>query len=145
MGLWLTTWHRASIPQVPGQGSWHFCEMQAWFWGHSELTTHSGLHDGGLPRKLGWQEHTARPLVTRHTLFGPQGDGSHGFCGGRAVQNDQTVCSHIYINFLIYILSYVVMLEHLRIYDETILNIYNVFFNTRSFCVTMVVVVVVVV
>jgi hypothetical protein len=87
MGLWLTTWHRASIPQVPGQGSWHFCEMQAWFWGHSELTTHSGLHDGGLPKKFGWQEHTAWPLVMRHTLFGPHGDGSHGFCDGRAVKN----------------------------------------------------------
>ena len=37
------------------------------------------------------------------------------------------------------------MLEHLRIYDKTILKIYNVFFDSRSFCVTMVVVVVVVV
>jgi len=34
------------------------------------------------------------------------------------------------------------MLEHLRIYDETILNIYNVFFDIRYFCVTVVVVVV---
>jgi hypothetical protein len=34
------------------------------------------------------------------------------------------------------------MLEHLRIYDETILKIYNVSFDSRSFCVTMMVVVV---
>lgn len=99
IGLWLTTWHRASIPQVPGQGSWHFCEIQAWFWGHSELPTHSGLHDGGLPKKLGWQEHTAWPLVTLHTLFGPHGDGSQGFCGGNAVGKEihSLVVSQIYV------------------------------------------------
>lgn len=46
---------------------------------HSELTTHSGLHLGGAPKKPTWQEQTARLFVTRHMLFGPHGDGSHGF------------------------------------------------------------------
>lgn len=59
IGLWLTTWQVAPIPQVPGQGSIHFWLRQARFKGHSELWTHSGLQVGGLPMKPGMQEHTA--------------------------------------------------------------------------------------
>lgn len=66
IGLWLITLHVALIPQVPGQGSAHFCFMQAWLRGHSELLTHSGLHPGGLPIKSGKQEHTACSLNSRH-------------------------------------------------------------------------------
>lgn len=40
---------------------------------------HSGLHDGGVPMKSGKQVHTAWPLDSLQTLFGPQGDGKHGF------------------------------------------------------------------
>lgn len=47
------------MPHVPGQGSLHFWFMQALFWAHSELTMHSGRHDGGAPTYSGWQEHTA--------------------------------------------------------------------------------------
>jgi hypothetical protein len=49
IGLWLTTWHRALRPHVPGQGSLHFWFIQALSSGHSELTTHSGLQLGGVP------------------------------------------------------------------------------------------------
>jgi hypothetical protein len=38
-------------------------------------------------------------LVTRHTLFGPQGDGSHGFCGGRAVKKVIRLFAAIYTKF----------------------------------------------
>lgn len=79
IGLWLTTWQMAPMPHVPGQGSTHFWLMQAWFRGHSELTTHSGLHVGGLPINPGTHEHTACPFISRHWLLGPQGDGLHGW------------------------------------------------------------------
>lgn len=49
IGLWFLTVHNAWIPQVFGQGSKHFWFVQALSKGHSELTTHSGLHWGGLP------------------------------------------------------------------------------------------------
>lgn len=78
-GLWLTTWHNAFQPQVPEQGSMHFWLLQAWFLGQSELTTHSGLQLGGLPRNPGTQEHTAWPFIALHWLLGPQGDGLQGF------------------------------------------------------------------
>lgn len=42
----------------------------------SESTKHSGLHDGGTPIYPIRQEHTACAYIARHTLFGPQGDGS---------------------------------------------------------------------
>jgi hypothetical protein len=29
MGLWLLTWHKALMPQLFGQGSWHLLLMQA--------------------------------------------------------------------------------------------------------------------
>lgn len=78
IGLWFTTWHLAAIPQVPGHGSIHFWFTQAWFKGHSELVTHSGLQVGGLPIKPGIHEQTAWLLISRHWLFGPQGDGLQG-------------------------------------------------------------------
>lgn len=43
-------WQLALFPQVPGHGSLHFWLMQALFKEHSELTVHSGLQPGGLPR-----------------------------------------------------------------------------------------------
>lgn len=81
IGLWFITSQRALVPQVPGHGSLHFWLTQALFCAHSELTTHSGLQFGGLPMYVGWHEHTAWPLTSLHWLFGPQGDGLHGFFG----------------------------------------------------------------
>lgn len=59
IGLWLTTWHLAFSPQVPGQGSIHFCFIHARSCTQSELTIHSGLQDGGLPINPVKHEHTA--------------------------------------------------------------------------------------
>lgn len=87
IGLWLTTWHLAFNPQVPGQGSMHLLFKHACCKGHSALTIHSGLHDGGLPLKPGWQEQTGIPLLILHILFGPQGDGWQGFLGGSVNNN----------------------------------------------------------
>lgn len=78
MGLWFTTWHRAFTPHVPGQGSWHLWFRHALSWGQSALTTHSGLQEGGVPTYPTWHEHTACPLISRHILKGPQGEGSQG-------------------------------------------------------------------
>lgn len=78
IGLWFTTWQRALIPQVPGQGSKHFWLIQAKFNAHSELIIHSGLQDGGVPIQLGWQEQTAYLFTSLHILYGPHGDGLHG-------------------------------------------------------------------
>lgn len=69
----------AFVPHTPGQGSIHFLFMQALFTGHSELTTHSGLHPGGVPMNSGKQEQIATPSLSLHTLSGPQGDGLQGF------------------------------------------------------------------
>lgn len=75
-------WHSAFSPQDPGQGSTHFKLTQAKFFGQSGLVTHSGLQLGGLPRYDGRQEHFDVPIdVTSHREFGPQGDGTQGFCG----------------------------------------------------------------
>jgi hypothetical protein len=49
IGLWLTVLQLDSIPHVLGQGSEHLSFKQAVCVGHSELTTHSGRHPGGLP------------------------------------------------------------------------------------------------
>lgn len=57
----------------------HFWLLQAKFKGQSELTTHSGRQNGGLPEYPGTQEQIAWPFASRHWLFGPQGDGKHGF------------------------------------------------------------------
>lgn len=81
IGLWFTTWHSALSPHTPGQGSIHFWLTQAWLSEHSVLVTHSGLQAGGLPRKPGTQEQTAWPLISRHWLLAPHGDGVQGFLG----------------------------------------------------------------
>lgn len=80
MGLWPTTWHCVLRPQVPRQGSMHFWLLQARFRGQSELSTHSGLQDGGVPKYPWTQLHTAWPFTTRHWLLGPQGEGLQGSC-----------------------------------------------------------------
>lgn len=79
IGLCITVLQRALCPQVPGHGSIHLIFWQALSNAHSELTIHSGLQCGGafmLPSK---QEQTGLSFCTRHTLYGPHGDGTHGF------------------------------------------------------------------
>lgn len=78
IGLWLMTMHWALSPHVPGQGSVQRWLIQASFGAHSELTTHSGRHDGGLPIYPKIHEQTAWPLNSLHWLFGPHGDGLQG-------------------------------------------------------------------
>lgn len=79
IGLWLITWHSVLSPQVPGHGSTHFWFTHAWFRGHSELITHSGLQLGGIPIKPGTQLHTDWEFTTLQILFGPQGEGRQRF------------------------------------------------------------------
>lgn len=81
IGLWWKTSHFAFIPQIPEHGSTHFWFIQALLLAHSVLTTHCGLHNGGIPLKLGRQEQLDWPFTLRHRLLGPHGDGSHGFVG----------------------------------------------------------------
>lgn len=82
-GLWLLTWHFANSPHVPGHGSWQCWLIQARIGGHSEFDTHSGRHIGGEPTNDGKQVQIAWPLYSRHLLFGPHGEGTHGFvCTG---------------------------------------------------------------
>lgn len=59
----------------------HFWLTHAFVEGHSELTTHSGLQDGGEPWNPSRHAQTAVLSVDRHKLFGPQGDGWQGSCG----------------------------------------------------------------
>lgn len=42
IGIWFTTWQIAFTPQVPIQGSTHFCCTQAFLRSQSVLKTHSG-------------------------------------------------------------------------------------------------------
>lgn len=56
--------------------------MQAKWFAHSLLLTHSGLQNGGEPKKSGKQEQEGEPLISLQTALGPQGDGMHGFTGG---------------------------------------------------------------
>lgn len=79
MGLWLTTLQVALNPHEPGQGSTHFWLLQACVRGQSELTMHSGLQVGGVPKNPNTQEQTGWPLISLQTLFGPHGEGEHGF------------------------------------------------------------------
>ena len=76
------TAHLELIPQEFGHGSAHLLLMHAILVGHSELTVHSGLQNGGEPTNVGEHVQTACPFASRHWLFGPQGDGLHG-CDGR--------------------------------------------------------------
>lgn len=91
MGWWWITSQRALSPQVPGQGSVHLYLWQARFVEHSALTTHSGLQFGGDPWYSGRHEHTAFPFFSMHLLFGPHGDGVHGWgvSGGMSVGQDR--------------------------------------------------------
>ena len=85
MGLWFWTSQTANIPQVPGQGSMHFWAMQARALEQSEFRRHSALHpwsDVGSPWYPLLQLQTICPaLSSLHSVFGPQGDGLHGFSG----------------------------------------------------------------
>ena len=68
------------IPQVAKlQGSTHFWFSQDLSNKHSELVRHSGRQLGGEPVKLGIQEQMAWPFISLHWLWGPQGEGWHGF------------------------------------------------------------------
>lgn len=78
IALWLITSHLAFRPQEPGHGSLHFLFIQAKRGVHSALTEHSGRHLGGTPIKSGKQVQTDCPFTTRHSLFGPHGDGLQG-------------------------------------------------------------------
>lgn len=81
MGLWLITLQIVLNPQEPGQGFTHFWLLQASDKEQSELTVHSGRQAGGAPRYPATQEHTGCWLISRQTLFGPQGEGEQGFLG----------------------------------------------------------------
>lgn len=72
------TSQRAPIPQDPKHGSVHFWLMQARVGGHSALTKHSGLQEGGVPMKPWRQEQTAWLSTFRHWLLGPHGEGLQG-------------------------------------------------------------------
>lgn len=73
------TLHCAPVPQEPGQGSLHFCLIQALLLEHSGLIEHSGLQFGGLPINVGKQEQEGDPPISLHSEFGPHGDGTQGF------------------------------------------------------------------
>lgn len=79
IGLWFITLHSVFWPHTPSQGFLHFWRIHACCWLHSELTRHSGRQAGGVPRNSDWQVHTAWSLDTLQILFGPHGDGMHGF------------------------------------------------------------------
>lgn len=73
------TSQRAFSPHDPRQGSVHLLFTHDLVDEHSVLTTHSGLHDGGVPMYPERHEHTACPSMLLQLLFGPQGVGLHGF------------------------------------------------------------------
>lgn len=83
-GVWLTTWHSALIPHIPGQGSLHFWLMHAKWLAHSLLLTHSGLQLGGTPMYSGKHEQEGLSPDALHWEYGPHGVGWHGFAGGNA-------------------------------------------------------------
>ena len=56
----------AFVPQTPGHGSAHFWLTHALSDEHSELTTHSGRHPGGIPMYVGRHEQTAWPFKSLH-------------------------------------------------------------------------------
>ena len=78
-GLWFLTLQYAFWPQTPGQGSLHFCCIQARLSGHSELIVHSGLHSMyGFPLNPGKQEQDAAEFLSRHSALIPHGEGLQG-------------------------------------------------------------------
>jgi len=71
------------------QGSLHFQSRQAVSEGQSELIIHSGWQPVcGLPIISGKHVHTARFPDIVQRVFGPQGDGWHGFLGGGGTVKD---------------------------------------------------------
>lgn len=70
----------AALPQVPGHGSTHLLRTQERSRGHSELTTHSGLHPvvAASPLVPLGHVHMALSPTTEHKAPGPHGDGVHG-------------------------------------------------------------------
>lgn len=74
-------------PQEPSHGFRHFSASQARSLGQSEWTTHSGLQYGGEPTYDGKQEHEANPLLSRHSAYEPQGEGTQG-SDGAAILGD---------------------------------------------------------
>lgn len=76
VGIWFITVHLAWIPQEPMHGSLHFSPMHAKLLGHSLWFTHSGLQFGGVPWYPLRQEQDGTSPISRHTAFGPQGDGT---------------------------------------------------------------------
>ena len=83
VAIWLTTWQRACIPQVPGQGSRHDKLAHALLAGQSELATHSGRQpEYGSPKYPGLQAHCSRrSRVGEQIALGPQGEGWQGVGG----------------------------------------------------------------
>ena len=61
--------------------------MQARWFGHSLLLTHSGLQFGGEPTYVGKQEHDGESPTTLHSAFGPHGDGLQGSTIGSSPTN----------------------------------------------------------
>lgn len=53
--------------------------MQASCFGHSTFSIHSGRQFGGAPTYVARQEHDGVPPMSRHSEYGPHGDGMHGF------------------------------------------------------------------
>lgn len=82
-GEWLTTWHSALLPHVPGQGSTHLLLIHDRVLGQSLFMTHSGLQPTyGSPKYSGKQEHEPAPLCSLQIALTPQGFGLHGIGGG---------------------------------------------------------------
>lgn len=101
IGLWLITWHLAMTPHEPAQGFIHLWLLHAWFFGQSELTVHSGLQEGGVPMKLGTQEHTACSFITRQILLDPQGEGLQGSSGPKIDDIEKKRILEFYIYYTI--------------------------------------------
>lgn len=80
--MWLTTWHSALLPHIPGHGSLHFWLIHAKWLAHSLLLIHSGLQLGGAPMYSGKQEQEGLSPDALHWEYGPHGVGWHGFTGG---------------------------------------------------------------
>lgn len=60
--------------------------MQAKWFEHSLLLTHSGLQFGGVPMYWAKQEHAGESPDTLHSELAPQGDGLHGLtCFGGTI------------------------------------------------------------
>jgi len=100
MGRWLSTWHLASNPQDPEQGSAHFWLMHASVGPHSEFNTHFGRQRGGAPMKLGRQEQAGLLPTIWHLALGPQGEGTHDAGSGDGVVLSFVMAVGIFITFL---------------------------------------------